>query len=64
MQREDDQEETVKKRLAIYHDQTEPLIGYYKRWYEARDPNAPKYHRVDGVGAVEEVRDRIFAALG
>jgi adenylate kinase len=64
VQREDDKEETVKKRLAVYHDQTEPLIGYYKRWYETRDAGAPKYHRVDGVGAVEEVRDRIFAALG
>jgi adenylate kinase len=64
VQREDDKEETVKKRLAIYHEQTEPLIEYYKKWHESGDAKAPKYHRVDGTRKVEEVRDRIFAALG
>ena len=64
VQRDDDKEETVKKRLAVYHEQTEPLIEYYKKWYETRDAKAPKYHRVDGMGKVEEVRGRIFAALG
>jgi adenylate kinase len=64
VQREDDREETVSNRLGIYHRQTEPLIAYYEKWAAARDPDAPRYHRVDGVGTVEEVRDRIFAALG
>jgi adenylate kinase len=64
IQREDDREETVKKRLDIYHRQTEPLVSYYAKWADSGDVEAPKYHRVDGLGKVEEVRDRIFAALG
>ena len=64
VQREDDKEETVKKRLAIYHQQTEPLVHYYRKWAESADPRAPKYHRVDGVGTVEQIRDRVLAALG
>jgi len=63
IQREDDQEATVKKRLDIYHDQTEPLISYYQSWQNAGDENAPKYVRIDGTGDVERVRDDIFAAL-
>jgi adenylate kinase len=63
VQREDDREETVSKRLAIYHRKTEPLIAYYEKWAAAGDAAAPRYHRVDGVGTVEQVRDRIFAAL-
>jgi len=64
IQREDDREETVRKRLDVYHQQTEPLVGYYRKWAESKQPGAPKYHRIDGLGKVEEVRDRIFAALG
>jgi adenylate kinase len=64
IQREDDREETVRKRLGIYHRQTEPLVKYYANWADTGDPRAPKYHRIDGLGKVEEVRDRIFAALG
>jgi adenylate kinase len=64
VQRADDLEDTVKKRLDIYHRQTEPLIAYYSRWAAQGDRKAPRYHRVDGLGKVEEVRDRIFAALG
>jgi adenylate kinase len=64
VQREDDQVETVKKRLGVYHKQTEPLVSYYRQWAQSGDPKAPRYHRVDGLGKVEEVRDRIFAALG
>jgi adenylate kinase len=64
VQRDDDKEATVKKRLAVYHDQTEPLIGYYAKWYQSGGAGAPKYHRVDAIGTVEQVRDRIFAALG
>ena len=63
IQRDDDQEETVRKRLAVYHDQTEPLIDYYTRWAESGDDAAPKYVKVAGVGKVEEIRDRIFAGL-
>ncbi|NPA95459.1 MAG: adenylate kinase [Thermodesulfobacteria bacterium] len=64
VQREDDKEETVRKRLEIYHAQTEPLVDFYKKWEESGDPNAPKYVRIDGVGTVDEIRDRIFQALG
>jgi adenylate kinase len=64
VQRDDDKVETVKKRLAVYHEQTEPLIGYYEKWFKTGDAKAPKYHRVDGIGGVDEVRERIFAALG
>ncbi len=64
VQREDDKEETVRKRLEIYHAQTEPLVDFYKKWQESGDSNAPKYVRIDGVGTVEEIRDRIFQALG
>jgi adenylate kinase len=63
VQRADDKVETVKNRLGVYHQQTEPLIAYYSKWAGANDPKAPRYHRVDGLGKVEEVRDRIFAAL-
>jgi adenylate kinase len=63
-QRDDDKEETVRKRLDVYHRQTEPLVGYYARWAESGDKKAPKYTRIDGIGTVDEVRERIFAALG
>src|SRR5687768_15736571 len=62
--RKDDEEATVRNRLEVYHRQTEPLVAYYAKWAATGDARAPKYHRIDGVGAVEEVRDRIFAALG
>jgi len=64
IQREDDKEETVRKRLEVYHKQTEPLVAYYAKWAENGDGQAPRYHRIDGLGTVEEVRDRVFAALG
>ncbi len=63
IQREDDKEETVRKRLVIYHQQTEPLVEFYKRWEASGDKRAPRYHRIEGSGTVEEVRDRTFAAL-
>jgi adenylate kinase len=63
IQREDDREETVKKRLAIYHAQTEPLVTYYMRWEASGDPQAPRYRKVNGLGTVEGVRDACFAAL-
>lgn len=64
IQRDDDKEETVRNRLQVYHRQTEPLVAYYSRWAATGDPGAPRYHQVDGMGKVEEVRDRIFASLG
>jgi adenylate kinase len=63
IQRDDDQEETVRKRLEVYHAQTEPLIDYYKDWEKSGESAAPKYIRIEGVGKVEEIRDQIYAAL-
>ncbi|HTS86616.1 MAG TPA: adenylate kinase [Usitatibacter sp.] len=64
VQRADDKEETVRNRLGVYHRQTEPLVHYYEDWAKSGDPQAPHYHRVDGLGAVDEVSDRILKALG
>ncbi|PCJ85548.1 MAG: adenylate kinase [Thiotrichaceae bacterium] len=63
IQREDDQAETVKKRLDVYHDQTEPLITYYTDWSNSGEVNAPRYHHIAGIGSVEDIRDAIFTAL-
>ncbi len=63
VQRDDDKEETVKKRLEVYHSQTEPLIDYYKSWEKSGDTAAPRYFRIEGVGKVAEIRDKIFEAL-
>ena len=63
IQRDDDKEETVKKRLAVYHEQTEPLISYYSKWFQEGTHNAPRYVKVAGIGSVEAIRDRILAAL-
>src|SRR6476620_9944038 len=50
IQRDDDHEDTVRKRLAVYHEQTELLVGYYNKWAEPGQPGAPKYRRIEGVG--------------
>lgn len=63
MQRDDDQEATVRKRLAIYHDQTKPLVGYYTDWSTSGQANAPKIHKVAGVGQVTEIRNLVMNAL-
>jgi len=63
IQRDDDREETVAKRLAVYHHQTKPLIAYYQQWAASGDPAAPKYRRVDGTGSVEATREACLAAL-
>jgi adenylate kinase len=63
VQRPDDAEETVIKRLNVYHDQTKPLVEYYTAWAESGDAKAPKSVKVTGVGGVDEIRDQIFAAL-
>jgi adenylate kinase len=64
VQRDDDREETVKKRLAVYHQQTEPLVAYYSQWAATGDPRAPKYRKVDGLGTVDAIRAACLAALG
>ncbi|GAB1720109.1 MAG: Adenylate kinase [Nitrosospira sp.] len=63
IQRDDDKEETVRKRLEIYHAQTKPLVEYYSKWSTAGGQGAPKYVRIAGVGSVEGIRDSIFASL-
>jgi adenylate kinase len=63
IQRDDDKEETVKKRLSVYHEQTEVLVDYYNNWAKSGRPGAPKYRKIAGVGPVETIRDRAFAAL-
>ena len=61
--RDDDREETVRKRLEVYHSQTEPLLAYYDRWSATGDAAAPRHCRISGTGSVEAIRDRAFAAL-
>ncbi len=63
VQREDDHEDTVKKRLAIYHEQTAPLIEYYQHLSQNGSQNAPAYSKIKGTGKVEEIRDQILEAL-
>lgn len=63
VQRNDDTEETVRKRLEVYQRQTRPLVEYYSKWAAQGDARAPKYRKISGVGAVEDVRNRILAAL-
>ena len=63
IQRDDDKEETVKKRLDVYHSQTKPLVAYYSDWAANGDANAPQYRKIAGLGKVEEIRDRAFDAL-
>ncbi len=62
VQREDDNEDTVRSRLKVYHEQTSPLVDYYKSWQQ-NDINAPKYSSVEGVGSLDEVKTRIFNSL-
>jgi adenylate kinase len=64
IQRADDNEETVLKRLDVYHAQTEPLVKYYGDWAASGKLGAPKHVKVSGTGKVDEIRDSIFAALG
>ena len=63
VQREDDKEETIIKRLEVYHSQTRQLVDYYSKWADSGTPGAPRYARVEGVGSLESIRDRIFEAL-
>lgn len=63
VQRDDDKEETVRKRLQVYADQTRPLVDYYAGWAKADPANAPKYRAISGMGTVEEITQRVFDAL-
>ncbi len=62
VQRDDDKEETVRHRLTVYQSQTRPLVDYYSSWANAQT-SAPKYRKVEGVGSVEDIKNKIFQAL-
>jgi adenylate kinase len=63
IQRDDDSEATVRKRLDVYHSQTRPLVAYYNEWAATGDPQAPRYRRISGTGSVEDITARALAAL-
>lgn len=63
IQRDDDREDTVRKRLAVYHAQTSALIEYYSQWAARGEPGAPRYRRISGVGPVDDIRQRAYDAL-
>jgi adenylate kinase len=63
IQRDDDREEVVRHRLSVYQAQTRPLVGYYTQWAASGEAGAPTYRRIAGIGPVEQIRDRSFAAL-
>jgi adenylate kinase len=64
IQRDDDREETVLKRLSVYHSQTRPLVDYYSSWAASGDAAAPRYARISGLGSVDDITARALAALG
>jgi adenylate kinase len=63
VQRDDDREEVVRKRLEVYHSQTRPLVDYYLGWARSGQPGAPRYTRVAGVGSVDDIRAKVLGAL-
>lgn len=63
VQRKDDEEETVRKRLQVYQSQTRPLVAYYSTWAASGDPEAPRYRKISGTGTVDEITARALAAL-
>ncbi len=63
VQRDDDREEVVRKRLEVYHAQTRVLVDYYNQWVASGDPGVPRYRSIDGRGSVDEIKERAFAAL-
>ncbi len=63
IQRDDDREETVRKRLDVYHSQTKPLVEFYSKWAAAGDAKAPQYRRIAGVGSLDAIKNALFAAL-
>jgi len=64
VQRDDDREQTVRKRLQVYRAQTRPLVEYYGEWAASGDPRAPGYRRISGIGTVDEIKRRALEALG
>lgn len=64
VQRDDDKEQTVRKRLQVYHEQTRPLVDYYSQWAQSGEADAPQYVSVEGTGSVDDVQARIRNALG
>ncbi len=64
IQRDDDKEETVKKRLQVYQSQTRPLVDYYANWASSGDTQAPRCARISGTGSVDEITGRVMGALG
>jgi adenylate kinase len=63
VQRDDDKEETVRRRPDVYERQTRPLVDYYSKWAAQGDPRAPRYRKISGRGSVEDIGERILAAL-
>jgi adenylate kinase len=63
IQRDDDKEETVRKRLQIYHNETRALVAYYSDWARGGEPGAPRYRKISGVGSVDEIKQRALSAL-
>lgn len=63
VQRDDDREEVVMKRLSVYHAQTEALVDFYSKLAASGEPNVPQYRKVNGVGSITDIRDAIFEAL-
>ncbi len=63
VQREDDEEQTVRKRLSVYHEQTEPLVGFYRDWAESDAKAAPRYSQINGIGSLEDINQRALMAL-
>lgn len=63
IQRDDDREETVRKRLSVYHSQTKPLIDFYSNWSATGAKGAPKHHKVSGVGSLESITSAVLAVL-
>ena len=63
IQRDDDRESTVRNRLSVYHEQTAPLVDYYQQWAKEAPEAAPAYHRVEGVGSIDDITAQVIEAL-
>ncbi|GGY45084.1 adenylate kinase [Bacterioplanes sanyensis] len=63
IQRDDDQEETVRKRLAVYHEQTAPLVNFYQQLQQEKGEQAPQYHHIAGVGSLDDIKNAVLSAL-
>lgn len=63
IQREDDQEETIRNRLMVYHQQTKPLIAFYSQWYASGESDAPAFHQVSGEGRVDEIFEEVLSFI-